>query len=105
MFAQIRSRGTTRVVLMTISIACLYTVVHYRVRRVVKSPSYLGGERVPTREDVPMGMVLPTHLHCVDDDHDGIQSCIAVPANPEDYLSRVYGKGWQTPLRFHVLSY
>ena len=52
-----------------------------------------------------MSMMLPTQQHCVDDDLDGIKSCIAVPASPKDYLSRVYGKDWQTPIQFKVHDY
>ena len=75
------------------------TFLHARVSH--KSDTYSGG-KLPTKENVPMNMMLPTQLHCVDDDADGIRSCIAVPASPKDYLSRVYGKGWRTPIKFKV---
>ena len=78
------------------------TFLHARVSH--KSDTYSGG-KLPTKENVPMNMMLPTQLHCVDDDADGIKSCIAVPASPKDYLSRVYGKDWQTPIQFKVHDY
>ena len=75
------------------------TFLHARTTH--KSDAYSGG-KLPTKENVPMNMMLPTQQHCVDDDLDGIKSCIAVPANPKDYLSRVYGKNWRTPIQFKV---
>jgi len=54
---------------------------------------------VDQSNDCPQEMILPTQQWCIDDDGDGLQTCVAVPNKPEAYLARVYGKNWKTPVR------
>ena len=77
-------------------------IFEYQSTKYLRARGHDPHKRRPTRETVPSWLILPTKKHCVDDDGDGVESCIAVPARAETYLRRVYGNGWRWPARFKV---
>ena len=54
---------------------------------------------IDQRNDCLEDLILPTKQWCIDDDADGLPTCVAVPKSPRAYLARVYGQGWRTPIR------